>query len=369
MRIVHILSRTAHGPISFSDLVTGGRGVTGSEQTMLLLARAQALRGNEVVCYLPTRQPGVQEGVELIDIDSTWPRLRRIDSADVVISWLSADGLRNVPSRAVRICNLQINDWLLCAPRHESYTDVYVLCSEAHRSHMLKQHNAPVDQSKCVIIPNGIDCTRYRVAPKRRRKCVYMSSPDRGLHWVLYLWRQIRYEFPDAELHVFYEIGKLAKDALFFDNEVGQRMRYIVGAVERLASHGVFVHGAVAPANLFLELADSDLLLYPCDPANKFTEGQGMAILDAMASGVVPVLTDADALGELYSSSGAVMVSRTETAEWVDHYLEAVLSIMKDDPDVERRRHEVFRFARQYDWSQILPRWEALIEQQRQLKS
>ena len=358
--IVHICQSTAHGPLNYADLTSGGRGVTGSEQAMLYAARAQARQGHQVVCYLPTNTPGVDEGVELIDIRSAWPLLRRVDRADVVVSWCTADSLRMAPAKAIRIYNIQINDFLLNGFKYEQYVDVCVCVSQAHQAHLWTEAGNPGPGAVVEIIPNGVELERFRKPRKTvPRRCIYASSPDRGLHWLLAIWPEVRMTFPDAELHVFYEVQAWLDNATLLHNEVGNRARYVIRRMGELQGHGVLMRGPMSPAQLASELLQADLMLYPCDPI-RFTEGFSVSTLEACAAGAIPVLTDADALGEIYGESGAVMVLRGDGRSWVDQYLGTVLQLL-GNVERESRRHTLQEFAARFGWEAVAARWEEVI--------
>lgn len=357
--VVHVCKDVAHGPLSYRDLTSGGRGVTGSEQSMLYAARAQARQGHRVVCYLPTDTPGLAEGVELLDIRSAWPLLRRVDSADVVVSWCTADPLRMAPSNALRIYNIQINDFLLNGFGYEQYVDVFVCVSQAHRDHLWTEDGHPGSDAVVEIIPNGVELERFQ-SPKKTvpGRCVYTSSPDRGLHWLLAIWPEIRMAFPYTELHIFYEVQKWLDNAVLLNSEIGNRARYVVRRVNELQGHGVVMRGPMSPIELAGELLQADLFLYPCDPI-RFTEGFSCATLEACAAGAVPVITDADALGEIYGKSGAVVVPRGSGRRWVDDYLEAVLGIFGEER--ESRRSSLREFAAQFGWDVVANRWAEVV--------
>ncbi|MDZ4262018.1 MAG: glycosyltransferase family 4 protein [Pseudomonadota bacterium] len=368
MKITHVLMETAHGPLNYADMASGGRGVTGSEQAMLYLAKAQAEQGNKVVCYLPTEAPGFQNGVEMLDVRTAWPRLRRADSADVVISWLTADPLRHLGPKPLKIHSLQINDWMLCGYGYEKHVDVFVACSNAHKGWLMNELGNPGPSAVWEIIPNGTDCSRFMGSPKRiKRSCVYFSSPDRGLHWALAMWPEIRFAFPDAELHVYYEVQKWIDNAMLLNSEVGNRAKYVVAKSTPLAKHGVTFHGALPITQLAQELLVADVMIYPCDTI-RATEGFGVAILDACAAGVVPVITDADALGEIYNESGAIVVPLGDHRRWVDAYLEQVLQLLGNQEEIETRRAKVQEFAKQYDWKNVAGMWQSMIERKLEKK-
>lgn len=368
MIIVHAVHQIAHGPLSFDDVVTGTRGVTGSEQAMLFLAKAQAEAGHRVFCYLPCDKPGLSNGIEFLDIRTAWPRLRRMDQADVVIAWLSADPLRNANPHSLRIHSLQINDWLMCGPNFDAFADVYVSVSQAHKDHLTRQFGSPTDDHKWEIIPNGVDITRF-TRNKRRvpYRCVYLSSPDRGLHWLLSIWPEIRFKYPQAELEVFYEVNTWKEAARGLFNEAGIRAEYITKKGVALEHAGVHFRNAVSPQFLAEELATADIMLYPCDTI-RFTEGFGVAVLEACAAGVVPFVTDCDAFGEIYQNSGAFIIPRGNDRQWIDRYTETVLQTFANRQLIEDRRGLVRAFAERLDWPIVTKQWGEMIERRMETK-
>lgn len=365
--------RVAHGLLHYDDLTSGNRGVTGSEQSMLFTAAAQAEQGHQVSIYCPTDKPGFarvpgwqgerQTVVEMIDSRVAWPRMRKMDNSDVAIAWLCTSSMYRAPASVLRVLNVQINDWdMNDIEGFESSMDGWVAVSEQHKAHLLSKRWAP-ERTPMAIVPNGIDLRRF-TAPETRvpLRCVYTSSPDRGLHWLLSIWPDIKYTYPEAELHIFYEVEKWAEAVKRVGTEMGLRARYILEKTAALQSKGVQVYGAVPPVALARALLSSDLLLYPCDTVS-FTEGFGVSVMESCAAGVVPVLTDADSLGEIYGESGAVLVPRGNTRAWLDNYLQVVLKLMGNREEIERRRGLVQAFAQQYDWPIVAKAWNQVLQE------
>ena len=367
LRIVHTMNNTAHGGLQYEHLTSGGRGVTGSEQALLYLAAGQAALGHEVTVYVPTDSPGYAYGVEVLDYASAWPRLRKMDMADVVISWLSADSLRGVPDNKLRIHSVQINDWWINALNYQSWVDVFVCVSEIHRDFLWSQTGNPGFSKYVEILPNGTDFIDAGHGIRKSKKCVYSSSPDRGLHWLLHIWPEILCAHPSAELHIYYEIQKWMSGAVLLNSEAGIRGRYVVDRLNR-SMPNVFVHGAISPKELAKELATSDVMLYPCDTI-RFTEGFGVAVLDACASGVVPVLTDCDALSEIYKNSGAIIIEKGDSREWIDRFRDEAIRLLSTPQEIEQRRNQVMAFAGERTWSLAAHKWQNMIERYLYAKS
>jgi len=364
LKLIHVLGSTAHGTLGPADILTGNRGVTGSEQALLFLARESARRNHRVVVYLPTERETIDGNVCYLDYRKEYPRFREMDTADVVISWLSADNLLRCRPDQLRIHSIQINDWLLNSNRDRTYphVDVFVCVSQAQSEWLWKAHDAPYARDRIEIVPNGVDSARFaREVSRTPRRCIYSSSPDRGLHWLLYFWPEIRLRYPDATLHVYYEVEQWVAATQGLATEIGQRARFIQRRLAALQGHGVILSGAVSPMAVADALLQSDLFLYPCDPVSS-TEGFSVSTMEACAAGCLPILTDADALGEIYKESGGFLVTRGEGREWIDEYLATVLQAM-DQPAsafVERRR-ACRRFAERYDWTYVADQFHAML--------
>jgi glycosyltransferase involved in cell wall biosynthesis len=369
-KITHLLQFCPHGKLSRDHVVSGARGITGSEQALMAFARASALEGHRVVVYIPTTEDFLHEGVWYKDCISRWPRLEDLDDADVVVAWLSADPLLRVSPDALRVMVLQINDWGMCATTDTRFrhVDVFVVQSAPHVESLWSKPFHPVDRDRTVVIPNGIQMSRFSNGPPRiKDRLIACSSPDRGVHWLLYLWPQIKQAVPNATLHIFYEVMKWADMAVRSANEIGQRARYMLDVLPGLESHGVVLRGAVSPEELSQELLRSDLMTYPFDTL-QFTEGFSVSTMEACAAGTVPIITDVDALGEIYANSGAIIVPRTHNGTWIEAYRDAVVQTLKsgETPDENlnllMRRAKCRTFAAQYDYGLVGKQFHDMLE-------
>jgi len=181
------------------------------------------------------------------------------------------------------------------------------------------------------------------------------------------MWPEIRFAYPKAELHIFYEVQKWLDKVVRMNNEIGNRALYVANKVQQLSPHGVHLRGALPPASLATDLLDAELMLYPCSTV-RFTEGFGVAILEACAAGVVPVITDMDALGEIYAESGAVIVPRGDSRRWTDQYVDTVLRLMDHPDEIKSRSEKVREFAKQYSWQRVATQWNTMIERRLEMK-
>lgn len=287
----------------FSDLFGSGQGLTGSEIGCFCVARELAGRGHDVTLYAPARNAPdgyVWDGVVVRPLD----RLAGSDH-DVVYSWNEPDVLRQVSNGALRMENHQIADFLFCQAGWDDAVDVFTSPSPSHMAWMAPQTPSP---HKWRVVPNGWGPDQFPEREKVPGRVVYASSPDRGLHWLLQRWPEIRRRVPHATLRIFYNFDSWIDDVtrrhsahpdVPIIRELYQRAVYIREAVRSMAHMGVEHYKAVSRARMAEEFGQAECLAYPCDPV-RYTETFCVTALEGCATGCIPVLSSADALGDIF---------------------------------------------------------------------
>ena len=72
---------------------------------------------------------------------------------------------------------------------------------------MMEEHKPQTPPSnKWCVVPDGCDPELYATTNKYKGRIIYMSAPDRGLHWLLQEWPNIKVAVPYASLRVFYHM-------------------------------------------------------------------------------------------------------------------------------------------------------------------
>lgn len=128
--------------------------------------------------------------------------------------------------------------------------------------------NIPVN-NKTVILPHGYDSEKIKPASKITKQCLYASSPDRGLDYLLAVWPEVMRLHPDASLIVTY----------------GAPAKYI---------DGVTYLGDVDENTMNDLYATSDIWVHPCSGGELF----GITGIKAQVAQCVPVYFPTMALGE-----------------------------------------------------------------------
>lgn len=332
------------------------RGLSGSEMCAVRLYEefCNMPGSGPVWLYTDVKRPLVTQTAGI----DRWEK-RTDEEWDVAISINCPDDLRGMRAKK-RVCYTLLNDFTFCQAGFEEHVDLFVSPSQPHLDQCLTNPNwRRVEQGKAewnpsskpwAVVPLGCDPERYQGHAKVPGRVVYTSSPDRGLHWLLQEWPAIRRAVPHATLRIFYRTTAWLRtfdNTPYFPEIEGQRRRalYIEEALRRLKGHGVELFDSVSRATLEKELGQAEVFAYPCDPDNEFTEGFSCSTLEACAARACPVITDADALGSIYSAAVRVQ-RRGEWGEWSRDVIRALVS-----PGERRLINErAYAFAQEHTW-------------------
>ena len=308
MRIAFLYGGFSLGqrPFNFDDLYGDARGLTGSELSCLEYAKAMAARGHEVKLVVgQAMEPRRIGELDVQQLDDP----RCTDGYDVVYSWNEPNLLSEVAPSALRVVNQQLNDFAYCNPGWEEWADLITSPSAHHLAFLQKQ--APKVKA-WEVVANGCDPTMYREGRRVPGRVVWASSADRGLHRLLEMWPDIKRAVPHATLKCFYNFQPAPFDHLEAPGpnvhpdllEIAQRKRYIRYAMGKLSGErwGVEHVGSVSRERMRAEFEKGEVLAYPCDTI-RYTEGFSVTTMEACASGCLPIITDVDALGQIYGGA------------------------------------------------------------------
>lgn len=381
MRIAFLYGKFSIGPrpFNFDRIYDDPRGLTGSELSCLEYAKAMAARGHDVL-FLVGQETHEREldGVKIQPLDSP----RRVEGYDVVYSWNEPNLLEEVAPGPLRVVNQQLNDFGYCKPGWEGWTDLVTSPSAHHLAFLQKQ--APGVRA-WEVMPNGCDPTQYRQDNREPGRVIWASSADRGLHRLLEMWPAIKRAVPHATLKCFYNFRAEPFDMLEQPSEhvhpdlleIAQRKRYIRYAMSRLQGErwGVEHVGSVSRDRMKREFERSEVLAYPCDTI-RYTEGFSVTTMEACASGCLPVITNVDALGQIYGHAAPManmalpFVDPTTGTEFAGGFVETARLRFFDlvvrgltDPDWRAERVALCRMlAEQHAWPVLAERLECILQ-------
>lgn len=208
--------------------------------------------------------------------------------------------------------------------------DTVVYVSEWHRKQWEGVHPPLASQFYSWVTPVALSDTWIAPGAHERQTFIYASQPDRGLVPLLKMWPRIRQALPDATLLVTGYTAELSRTMILADRLITQ-VNKDVGGVEPARS-------ADKPA-YFRHLARARLLLYP---GAYFEETNGHVCSEAMACGVIPLVSRLGALPETVSLGGVLFDGDANSPEYQDRYVAEVVRLAKPSADAEVYGRQVF---------------------------
>ena len=343
---------------SGNDLSEGT--VYGSELCATEIAQRFADDGWNVTVY---NRPGPDEGPQNGVFYSKWTRFRpEVIKPDLFVAWRSPEiGLQEYPHAKRRWLWLHDVNYpgRMTETAAQGFDKIFGI-SQWHADYL--QMAYPFLQGKVGYLYNGVDLSMFEEKQDRvRYRCIYASSPDRGLLNLLHMWPQIRSIEPTAELHVFY--GWSGID--FWINQ-GRRdlMEFKRVVSSYLDQPGIQWRGKMPQRELAKEMCKSDLLLYP----TSFLETFGLVPLEAMAAGMLPVTSKLGAITEVVGDAGFLVPGSAESTEYQRKWLGVAFASLVDKlTRAEFMGSEGYNVrgkerAKLFTWEATYGKWKAEVE-------
>jgi glycosyltransferase involved in cell wall biosynthesis len=121
------------------------------------------------------------------------------------------------------------------------------------------------------------------------KKIIYASSPDRGLEYLLRIFKRAHEREPSLTLHIFYGFDNIDK----IPNDNWRKYKqYILGLADQ---SGVFVRGRISQNRLYREWLSAGMLCYP----STFWETGFITGQEAQCCGAIPVINPVWGQGEV----------------------------------------------------------------------
>lgn len=278
------------------------------------------------------------------------------------ISINEPDSLRHSSGLArLRICCFWLNRFEFCQPGFDDHVDIYTSPSQAHLDQVLGAWGAQKPE-KWRVNPLGCDLADYSpAASKVPGRVIHCSSPDRGLHRLLEAWPTIKRRAPQATLRVFYRLEEWMRafDTTPYYPPIErnrQRAIYIAEALKLLSGPewGIEVRDSVDRVTLAKELSEAEVFAFPCETMS-WSEGFSCSTLEACAAEACPVLTDCDALGDVYRDLDPVPVGNW--TQWRDDVVRA----LTDQAFREQRNKKARALAEKLTWAAHAKRLDEVI--------
>lgn len=374
MKLAFVLGSYSVGsrPLNFNILWQSPRGLTGTELGIVMNAQEMVKLGHDVSLFTvhDGEKPSKWNGIKLFAADQV---ITVIDETfDAVISYNEPDVFRGMCQKPLKVVSQMLNDFRYCIQGFDELVDVYTSPSQMHMEYVKKLTPNP---NKWKVIPLGCDPEAY-VENKVPGRVVWTSSADRGLHLLLQEWPKIKKAVPEAHLKMFYNFnfGDLTKyepndQILTTGNnmyhpvvvEMGNRIRYCQNAINKLKHLDVEMVGSISRERMQKEMGEAMVLAYPVDTVN-FTEGFSVSIMEACASGTLPVISDCDCLGSIYG--GVVPMIKSPPKNNMNEFVDLVIRGLTDTKFHKETTGKCKEFARGYSWKNAALKLEKLLKEE-----
>jgi len=189
----------------------------------------------------------------------------------------------------------------------------------------------------------------------RQHKLLWASSYDRGLMYLLDMWKDIRKKFPDAELHCAY--GWNTFDKLASNNP--ERMKWKHDMELAMEQEGITHHGRIGKVELGAIRKECGILAYSTD----FFEINCITALECQKDGCVPVVMNQSEWDEdkTYTALDETVYAGVKVEGNIrlnqKEYLEALMELMSNQEEWQRLSDQGKAGCEKYAWENVAKPW------------
>jgi hypothetical protein len=332
------------------------KGIGGSEEATINMARELAKLGNDVWVYSRCGDDeGEYDGVKY----ENYEYFSDVE-CDILIFWRQPkyiiDHKDNFKAKQVFL-------WLHdTVPQEEilpikHFVDGIFVLSGFHASLY------PALRDKLIKTSNGINLDHFKQKVTRDPyKIVYGSSYDRGLKALLEMWPEIKAHEKEATLSVFYGMSAIQ------DEQFKDEIQYL------LKQEGITELGRISHLQVAKEFLSAGVWCYPA----WFPEINCITAYKAQAGGAIPVVTPTAALQESVrwglttreprDYKGEMPWGTDMPSELMDKYIEITLKAL-DPKYQEIYRKEMMKDTQRWSWSLVAKSWNNLFTEAEKWKS
>jgi glycosyltransferase involved in cell wall biosynthesis len=351
MRIALIASQyNLWAPVTPDSMLARDKMVAGGETAMIRMSQELQKHGNFVTVYAHTDKHRIFDGVEWVPMSKQGQFVDPPDPVDIAISYDVPSALACIQAK-VRILENQTNDPVM--EGLQVMPDAFVFKSEWHKDVVIRQRPT-IDPCLSHVIGNGVDLALYdREVAKIPGRMIWTSSPDRGLHTALEIFGKVHEQRPDATFHIYYDFYKSFDGSKWAMQNVTENLWKAKRMMATMP--GVTYMGPQPKDILSQAQLEAEILLFP-EETPRPSEGFSIGTLEAMSARCVPIISNNDALGELWGPYCPMLPLPIDQTAWVSTVLEFL-----NDKDLRQKYINGFapRVA-EFTWESIGNQYDAL---------
>jgi len=217
-----------------------------------------------------------------------------------------------------------------------------------------KTYGNCVPQDKIYITRNGVDMKRFEKDIKKvPGKCVYTTTPFRGLDLLAGMWPQIKEQVPNATLDIYSGMSIYNMQEY---PETDKLFRYIDKIKNK---YGITVHQPVKQDELADVLLEAPVMLYP----STFKETSCITAMEAIAANTAIITSSHSALREtIRDDEGVLIEGDPYSKEYQDKFVKAAVQALKATAHTVSTRNLGWNLVAE-NWTMLLQKGNVKIEQ------
>lgn len=253
-----------------------------------------------------------------------------------------------------------------------------VACLTKKHVDLLTLAHPKIDRSKCFVTGLGVDLSEYRgdILPARRPgRLLWTSSPERGLWHAVDIFEHVQKDMPEATLHLTYDWERFFHRAKWDSNHQAAQMWQIKERID--ANPAIVNRGGLSREELIQAQLEAQIFLFPCDPQLIGSQLHSLAALEAAAAGCALVLSQSEALPEVFGSAAEILPipghfdphieRRWDAQDWAA----VCLALLQSPEKWAQASRSARSLAERSTWGAVLDVWDAKLDelQRRDTKS
>jgi glycosyltransferase involved in cell wall biosynthesis len=353
-------------------------GFTGGTETYVkVVAEGLAAKGHQVHVVANDAERDEQRGPNLW----YWPPSFHPTAADVVVAvhnleHVSPDAGYQAP--VLVLMGNGLGAFLGPDDAWAQYVDAFPVFTQTHAD-LLVKHHKNIDPAKCHVTGLGVDLTKYSACIDEKcggcwgfpscgkvpGRIFVANDPARGLWHVLDIFETVVAQYPEASLHVGYDVNRHIEQRRWHSNALAE---VLLDCRKRLKTiPNVVDLGALTPEQVVREQMEAQVHLWPSDPPNVGSQIHGLSQVEAAAAGCALVLSDVEAFPELFGGAAEILPvpgtfvpsaeRRVDPQDWAD----VVLELMRDPAKWAEASRKARALAEQHTWPAVVDKWDAML--------
>lgn len=334
-------------PSDFPPLEAGlldKRPLSGGPTSLIRLAEALHSLGHEVLVLTESEHPQASQGPAYISLQE-YENIGPVDVLIAVRGWMAVF----LPIQYKK-CFFWTGDSMENAKtfgigdgRFALTIDALFAKSKWHAKTLSETSGFPLD--KTWVLYNAVYTPYFEKKILRKKKrLIYSSTPQRGLQFLIPIFKEIKNLHPDAELYIYSSFDRNARKWPPLQYDLDEPYQSILDEAAEIP--GCYVHSSIKQEALAEEFLKSALLVYPTN----FLETCCNFVLEAQAAGCPVVTTDSASMRETVGDGGILIEGDASMSDYQRKFIEIVDKFFKDPAYYAQVSQNALRRSTYFGW-------------------